>query len=72
MTTPAAARERLFVALDLPGHGHSSHRSDHVYWPADNAAAGLPTPDKIVNYVVSSVAVRAGAIDITFGHPPEE
>jgi pimeloyl-ACP methyl ester carboxylesterase len=27
------------VALDLPGHGHSSHRDDHVYWPADNAAA---------------------------------
>ena len=27
------------VALDLPGHGHSSHREDHVYWPADNAVA---------------------------------
>jgi type IV pilus assembly protein PilA len=37
-------------------------------FPADNAAAELPVPDKIVNYVVSSVAVRAGAIDITFGN----
>lgn len=27
------------VALDLPGHGHSSHRDDHVYWPPENAAA---------------------------------
>ena len=36
--------------------------------PADNAAAELPAPDKIVNYVVSAVAVRAGAIDITFGN----
>jgi type IV pilus assembly protein PilA len=36
--------------------------------PADNAAAELPVPDKIVNYVVGSVAVRAGAIDITFGN----
>jgi len=36
--------------------------------PADNAAADLPAPDKIVNYVVSAVAVRAGAIDITFGN----
>jgi pimeloyl-ACP methyl ester carboxylesterase len=27
------------VAIDLPGHGHSSHRDDHVYWPADNAIA---------------------------------
>jgi len=33
--------------------------------PADNAAADLPAPDKIVNYVVSAVAVRSGAIDIT-------
>ncbi len=37
-------------------------------FPADNAAAELPAPDKIVNYVVGSVAVRAGAIDITFGN----
>ena len=37
-------------------------------FPADNAAAALPAPDKIVNYFVSSVAVRGGAIDITFGN----
>lgn len=36
--------------------------------PDDNAAALLPAPDKIVNYVVSAVTVRAGAIDITFGN----
>jgi type IV pilus assembly protein PilA len=36
--------------------------------PEDNAAAELPAADKIVNYVVSSVAVRSGAIDITFGN----
>lgn len=36
--------------------------------PEDNAAAELPVADKIVNYVVSSVAVRSGAIDITFGN----
>ena len=36
--------------------------------PDDNAAAQLPAPDKIVNYVVSSVSVHAGAIDITFGN----
>src|SRR5438067_130680 len=32
--------------------------------PTDNAAAELPSPDKIVSYVVSGVTVRAGAIDI--------
>lgn len=37
--TVALALDRPLVALDLPGHGHSSHREDHVYWPADNAIA---------------------------------
>jgi type IV pilus assembly protein PilA len=36
--------------------------------PEDNEAASLPAADKIVNYVVSSVSVRSGAIDITFGN----
>jgi pimeloyl-ACP methyl ester carboxylesterase len=35
--TVALALDRPLVAVDLPGHGHSSHRDDHVYWPADNA-----------------------------------
>jgi pimeloyl-ACP methyl ester carboxylesterase len=37
--TVALALGRPLVAFDLPGHGHSSHRADHAYWPADNAAA---------------------------------
>ena len=37
-------------------------------FPADNAAAGLPVPDKIVANYVSSVTVRDGAIHITFGN----
>lgn len=36
--------------------------------PADNAAAGLPPPEKIVNQWVRSVAVANGAIQITFGN----
>ena len=36
--------------------------------PADNKAAGLPEADKIVNQVVSSVALDNGAIHITFGN----
>lgn len=36
--------------------------------PADNAAAGAPAPEKIVNEMVSSVALDGGAIHITFGN----
>jgi type IV pilus assembly protein PilA len=37
-------------------------------FPADNAAAGLPAADKIVNNYVSSVSVQDGAIHLTFGN----
>lgn len=37
-------------------------------FPADNAAAGLPAADRIVNNFVSSIAVDNGALHITFGN----
>jgi pimeloyl-ACP methyl ester carboxylesterase len=37
--TVALALDRPLVAMDMPGHGHSSHRDDHAYWPAENAVA---------------------------------
>jgi type IV pilus assembly protein PilA len=37
-------------------------------FPANNAAAGLPVADKIVNNYISSVAIEGGAIHITFGN----
>ena len=36
--------------------------------PVDNAAAGLPAADKIVNEYIRSVAVESGAIQVTFGN----
>jgi type IV pilus assembly protein PilA len=36
--------------------------------PADNAAAAVPPADHIVNNVVASVAVQAGAVVVTFGN----
>ena len=36
--------------------------------PADNAGAGLPAADKIVNNHIRAVAVEDGAIQITFGN----
>jgi type IV pilus assembly protein PilA len=37
-------------------------------FPDDNAAAGLPSADKIVGNYVSSVSISSGAINITFGN----
>jgi type IV pilus assembly protein PilA len=36
--------------------------------PADNTAAGLPAPEKIVNQRVSAVTVEHGAVHIRFGN----
>ncbi|WP_322754620.1 alpha/beta fold hydrolase [Frankia sp. Cas3] len=41
----APALKRPLVALDLPGHGRSSHRADRDYWPwrnADVVAGAVP------------------------------
>jgi type IV pilus assembly protein PilA len=37
-------------------------------FPADNAAAGLPPADKIVNRYIQAVNVKNGVIHITFGN----
>src|SRR5260221_13325775 len=37
-------------------------------FPADNAAAGLPVAEKIVNNYITSVAIQGGGINITFGN----
>lgn len=37
-------------------------------FPADNAAAGLPAPDKIVGNYVRSLTVDGGAIHLEFGN----
>jgi type IV pilus assembly protein PilA len=36
--------------------------------PDDNAAAGLPAPDKVVSNYVKSVTVESGAIHVVFGN----
>jgi type IV pilus assembly protein PilA len=36
--------------------------------PADNAAIGLPVPEKVVSNLVSALEVRDGAIYMTFGN----
>jgi type IV pilus assembly protein PilA len=36
--------------------------------PVDNAAAGLPVPDKIVSTMVTSITVQDGAVHVVFGN----
>lgn len=36
--------------------------------PADNAAAGLPVPEKVVNNHISALRIEDGAIHVTFGN----
>ncbi len=36
--------------------------------PADNVAAGLPAPDKIVNNYIRSITVENGALHLQFGN----
>lgn len=42
-------------------------RASHAM-PADNAAAGLPAPERIVSDLVTSVRVEQGAVHLAFGH----
>ncbi len=40
--TVALALNRPLLAIDLPGHGHSDWRSDHSYFPVENARRRWP------------------------------
>jgi type IV pilus assembly protein PilA len=64
-------RERIVEAIklaDIAKAPVAASWSQNKGLPVDNAAAGLPDADKIVNDYISSVAVESGAIQITFGN----
>jgi type IV pilus assembly protein PilA len=65
------ARDQINEALPLADIAKAPVAASWVLLktlPADNAAAALPPPEKIVGNLVSSVAVEGGAIHITFGN----
>lgn len=69
--TQKLAREQVAEAMPLAGIAQlpvNAAWSAGQPLPADNAAAGLPAADKIVNTLVSSVTVQDGAIHIRFGN----
>ena len=37
-------------------------------YPTDNTAAGLPAPDRMLNNFVQSLAIKDGAVHLTFGN----
>lgn len=68
--TDRAVREQVAEALplaDIAKPAIALSWATGLPLPADNAAAGLPSPDKIVNQRVQSVTVVDGAIHILFG-----
>lgn len=69
--TDKVVRDQINEALPLAdvakGPVASAWSLTHIL-PADNTAAGIPAPEKIVNTYVRSVAVENGAVHITFGN----
>lgn len=64
-------RQQIEAALplaDIAKKPVAAAWTGHLPFPPDNTAAGLPAADKIVNNVVSAIAVQDGAIHITFGN----
>jgi type IV pilus assembly protein PilA len=64
-------QEQLVAAIPLADIAKrpiaTSWASAQVF-PADNASVGLPTADKVVSNLVSSLAVEDGAVHLTFGN----
>jgi pimeloyl-ACP methyl ester carboxylesterase len=67
--TVALALDRPLVAIDLPGHGHSSHRDDHRYWPTENAAAVDAAVRKLAPDARVTVGMSLGGLTaLAFAH----
>ena len=60
--TVALALGRPLVALDLPGHGHSSHRDDHAYWPDHNAVVLEPAVRRLAPHARVVVGMSLGGL----------
>lgn len=64
-------REQIVSALPLADIAKSPIAASWTTtqtFPADNAAAGLPVPEKVVNNYISALSVKDGVIQITFGN----
>jgi type IV pilus assembly protein PilA len=64
-------REHVKEGLKLADHAQAAVSAAYILTgvlPADNNAAKLPPPDKLMNTMVSSVTVTDGAVTLKFGN----
>jgi type IV pilus assembly protein PilA len=66
-TVRAQVTEAFSLASELKGP-IQEYRKERGVLPADNAAAGVPAPDKLIGNYVTRVEVSRGAISVTFGN----
>jgi len=70
--TVALALRRPLLAVDLPGHGRSSWRADHDYWPVRNAEAAAVATGALAPRARAVVGMSLGgltAIRLAAAHP---
>jgi pimeloyl-ACP methyl ester carboxylesterase len=60
--TVALALARPLIAIDLPGHGHSSHRDDHNYWPGESAIAIETAVRALAPHAALTVGMSLGGL----------
>jgi type IV pilus assembly protein PilA len=66
-TIRAQVTEAFSLASELKG-SIQEYRKERGMLPADNAAAGVPAPEKLIGNYVTRVEVNQGAISVTFGN----
>jgi type IV pilus assembly protein PilA len=66
-TIRAQVTEAFSLASELKGP-IQEYRKERGMLPADNAAAGVPAPEKLIGNYVTRVEVNQGAISVTFGN----
>src|ERR1700744_1384680 len=66
-TIRAQVTEAFSLASEIKGP-IQEYRKRRAKLAADNAAAGVPEPDKLIGNYVTRVEVVQGAINVTFGN----
>jgi type IV pilus assembly protein PilA len=66
-TIRAQVTEAFSLASELKGP-IQEYRKERGILPTDNAAAGVPEPEKLIGNYVTRVEISHGAIHVTFGN----